>query len=313
MITVYLDGNGQRECPTKETVLALGNFDGIHVGHTELIKSAAEYAVKTGRAFGVWSFDGYSGKKREKNITSSEQRAQLVEQLGAQYLFLNDFDTVCGYSCEEFVKQILIDKCNAAAVFCGFNFRFGKNASGDAEMLSELMKKYGRETVILSEVKRDGKTVSSSLIRALIENGDTEKGEELLGRPFSINFKVVHGKQLGRTIDSPTINQNFPEGHLVPKHGVYACTASVDGKKYIAGANVGVRPSVENAGAVNCETHIIGYDGDLYGRFIKVEFYRFLRGEMKFSGVEELKEAITKDIEKTKEYFAVNVIDKNQL
>ncbi len=301
MITVYLDKESVTD--KRDTALALGNFDGIHLGHAELIAQTVEYARKNGLCSGVWSFDGYSAKKRDKNIITPEQRSRVISSLGAEYLFLNDFGTVCEYTCEDFVKRVLIDKCGAVTVFCGYNFRFGKNASGDAEMLKTLMEKYGREAVILPEVKYCDSTVSSSLIRGMIESGDMEKCRVFLGRPFFIDFKVVHGKQLGRTIGSPTINQNFPTDHVIPMYGVYACMAEVDGVRYRACANVGVRPSVENTDAVNCETHIIGYDGDLYGRFVKVEFFKFLRGEMKFSSVEELKEAISKDVEKTKRYF----------
>ncbi len=302
MITVYLDKNEKNSCG--KTVLALGNFDGIHIGHAHLICGAVEYARKRGLVPGVWSFDGYSGKKVGKNIITPEQRCRLVKELGAEVFFLNDFGAVCGYSCEEFVKDILIGRCGAVSVFCGFNFKFGKNASGDAEHLCELMKKYGGEAVVIPEVSYRGQTVSSSLIRGLIADGDMEKSRELLGRPFFIDFEVIHGKQLGRLLDFPTINQNFPAEHSVPKRGVYACTAEIDGVKYPACANVGVRPSVEDTDRVNCETHIIGYDGDLYGRHIKVEFYKFLRGEMKFSGVEELKAAIARDVANTRQYFS---------
>ncbi len=303
MITIYIDKDEDNIKACGPTCIALGNFDGVHIGHAALIRKTLQYAEERGLCGAVWSFDGYSGKKRNEKIVTDERRCEIIGGMGVQYLFLNDFDKVCTYSCEEFVKKVLIDRCDADTVFCGYNFRFGSGASGDAETLKRLMSEYGKHTVILPEVCSDGQTVSSSRIRTLVKQGDMPSAAKLLGRPYFIDTDVVHGKHLGRTIGSPTINQNFPEGQLVPAHGVYACTVTVDGEKYRGCANIGVRPSVENGAAVNCETHIIDYDKDLYGRRIKVEFYKYLRGEMKFPDVDALRAAIAIDVQNTKEYF----------
>lgn len=296
-----LTGKEASHCGYK-TAVALGNFDGVHTGHAALFKLAKQHADICGLHAAAWTFSDPFFKNRENCITTLEQRLSLIKELGVHYAFVYDFDEVKDFSCEKFVSEILIKKCRAEAAFCGYNFRFGKGASGDFSTLQALMNENGKQAYMLDAYSVGGQTVSSSLIREKIKSGDMIAASRLLGRPFAIQLPVVYGKQLGRTLGAPTINQNFHHGQIIPKRGVYACIAVIGRSRYKAVANVGIRPSVEGS-FVNCETHIIGYGGDLYGKNIKVEFCKYIREEKKFSSLEELKQAISGDILHTEEFF----------
>ena len=280
-----------------QTSIAVGNFDGVHKGHRALFECVKKTAGVLGTKSAVWSFCDFSPKNRGRCITLPDERCELIAECGIDYLILYEFDSVKDLPCEEFLSEILIKECRAEAVVCGFNFRFGKGAQGDCETLKKIMEKKGKKAFVMPPYEIDGVTVSSSLIRGLITDGKPELIPKYLGRPFSVFLPVVHGRHLGRTIDSPTINQNFPPEHIVPRYGVYACCIIIDGIRYGGVSNVGVRPSVcegENV-SVNCETHILNYSGDLYDREIRVEFLHFIRPERKFPSIDELKKAISAD------------------
>ncbi len=288
---------------------ALGTFDGVHAGHAQLITRAVEYAAAhagEGVKSAVWTFSDSlpPGKPGMKPITGTKEKLELFASLGVDYAILEDFSRVRDYTPERFVREILIGQCRTVCAVCGFNFRFGQNGSGDCDTLTQLMSSAGR-CIVLPPYYLDGRLVSSSAIRLLVENGDMEQAARFLGRPFSIEFPVVHGKELGRTIGIPTINQNFPDGHLIPARGIYACTVDIAGDPFLGVANIGVRPTVEGEGAsVNCETHIIHYNGWLYGKSIKVSFHKRLRGEIRFSGIDALRAQIEHDIADTLDYFS---------
>lgn len=286
--------------------VALGNFDGVHRGHAMLIKHAILYARQRSIKSAVWTFadSGASlpNKPDAKCITPMREKLELIRALGADYAILEDFSAIRDYSPERFVKEILMERLGAVCAVCGFNFRFGHKGAGDCNALKRLMVPF--DCVIVPPVRVNGQLVNSSTVRTLIENGDMESAAVLLGHDFSINLPVTEGKKLGRTIGIPTLNQNFPEGHIIPKYGIYACKAHVYGKEYVAVANIGIRPSIEtDAHKVNCETHIIGYSGELYGEYVRVSLCKRLRDEMKFPDIDALKCAIEKDIAAAQEYF----------
>lgn len=287
--------------------VALGSFDGIHAGHVALITRAVSAARERGLCSAVWTFrDDASqlpGKRGTRVITTLKEKLGLIASLGVDYALLEDFSRVRDYSPDYFVNQLLRVDCNTKLAVCGFNFRFGKGGLGDCDTLCELM---GSENcIVVPPVYRAGHLVSSSAIRLLISAGEMEQAAELLTRPFFIDFPVVHGKQLGRTIGIPTINQEFPEGHVIPKNGIYACTVEIADDIFLGVANVGVRPTVDHDYAhINCETHIINYNGWLYGKNIKVSFYKRIRDEIKFPSVDELRAQIKRDIASAIDYFS---------
>ena len=285
-------------------VLCLGNFDGVHLGHRQLIKETVRVceAIKKSDpnvACGAWLFDN-NFYKSAPQIFSTEQKLEAFARLGLEFAFIADFDEMKGLSPDEFVRRILKDSCHCIHAVCGENFRFGAKASADASSLVSLM---GGNATVVPLFSQDGKVVSSTLIRAFLENGEIEKANVLLGESFHVCQPVVHGKELGRTIGAPTINQIPTHEPFVLSDGIYATKTVINEKSYPSVTNVGVRPTVENTCAKNIETHVIGFSGDCYGENIRVEFYSRLRDEIRFSSVEELKEQIAKDIKAILEYF----------
>ena len=283
--------------------LFLGNFDGVHVGHAKLVDVALEEGKKLGIKVGAWTFSDHplNAVKCGKGILTlvdNEEKNRIFSEKNVDYIIYEDFLKVKDYSPEAFISEILIGKFDCRCAVCGFNFKFGKNGEGTPETLKKTMEEFGRYAVIVSPVLRMNKTVSSTEIRSYIENGQLEEAAVMLGRPYSINFPVVHGNQLGRTIGIPTINQRFPENHIRLKNGIYASKCYVGGKEYLGVSNIGSRPTVNSDECdINCETHIIGYDGWLYGKNVKVCFYKRLRDEVCFEDISELKEAVENDIQ----------------
>lgn len=296
MNTIYLN-NGIK--PNK-TVIALGSFDGVHKGHTELIKKAVSTANAATAVAAVWTFDDYVPKNASKHIIPVSKRAELFKALGVQVVFTCAFDEVRDMSAEEFVKNVLVDGCGAEYAVCGYNFRFGKNASADAKQLSGLMQRYGGGGIILDKVCVDGIPVSSTEIKKALSDGDIKTANAMLGREFSIEMPVIHGNSIGKTLGFPTINQDYPEGLVMLKHGVYACETVIDGKEYKAVTDVGVKPTV-GSDRVCCESFILDYDGDLYGKTVNLRFSGFIRPEIKFASLDLLTEQIAIDARCVKE------------
>lgn len=289
--------------------VALGNFDGVHKGHAALIEKTVDTAHKNGLLACVYTFEkhpsnfknGFSGL-----ITDNEEKEEILRGMGVDILYFDDFEKVKNFSCSEFCEKILAGTLHAELAVCGKNYRFGKNRSGDSETLTLEAGKLGVQALVIDYVTECGKTVNSTEIRQAIVCGNVEKAADMLGRPFSISYPVIHGRQLGRQLGFPTINQQFPENKIKPENGVYACLCTVGNSKYPGVANVGTKPTVtdgEKNPPVLCETHIIGYNGDLYDKNVKVDFYRRLREEKKFSNLAELTDAVRQNIEETKKLF----------
>ncbi len=299
-------------------VVALGYFDGVHLGHRAIIDTARREAEKKGAVPAVWmiSSEGGGYKKDSLQITCESEKYALLYEAGAKYAVVHDFSEVRDLEGGEFVRRVLKDTLHASSVVCGKNFRFGKGASVDSDGLHVLCKDAGIDTVIVPHVTDVcGETVSSTKIRRLIAEGDVEAADLMLGRPYSFTSPVLMGKRLGRTIGFPTVNQVPKQVRLLPKNGVYAvCVEFItDGarKSFAGAANVGVCPTVtadvsdealarEGAACAErrvCETYIVGFDGELYGRDVTVRFLSRLRDEKSFSGIDELKEQISRDAE----------------
>lgn len=276
-----------------KTAIALGNFDGLHLGHLAVINGALDFA-ENGFIPTVLLLD-YPPSATAKALMLKGEKEKSIKQLGLQTVNF-DFEEIKNYSPQRFFKEILVDKLNAGAISCGFNYRFGKNAAGDTELLQALCNEAGVQLKISEPITLNGETISSTKIRSFIEQGDMLRANEMLGREFSYCLEVVHGDKIGRTIGCPTINQLLPCGFIVPKYGVYRSVTEVDGKLYRSVTNIGIRPSFESD-QQRSETNIIGFNGDLYGRFIEVRLQEYKRGEKKFNTLDELKAQLDKDRE----------------
>ena len=274
--------------------IALGNFDGVHAGHLHIIERARE----AGESFGVLLFEKHTSNmtgKGVKVITPLYEKLRILSELGADFVYLVNFDKrFMSMGCEEFAKYI--NELGIYSVSVGYDYKFGKNAAGDAALIKELLAVYGIKTMVSDAVTVDGCPVKSSRIRELISDGKMLEANKLLTRPLRLSGIVVSGFQNGRKMGFPTANLECPDEILLPQDGVYYGECIVDGERYSAVVNVGKNPTF-NAGSRTVESHIIGYDDDLYGCRISVEFFEKIRGEMRFDSVSALKEQIARDKE----------------
>ena len=279
------------QTPEGELAAALGSFDGLHLGHRQVIGNTLSVP---GLRPAVITFQQNPSVSLQKKpvplLTTNEQKLALLEEMGVEVVYLLPFDRIRDMEPEDFVEA-LYRVCRVRALSCGFNFRFGKNGRGDAGLLKELCREKGIELSVTPPVSVAGETVSSTRIRACLEQGDVQQAGQLLGRPFGYDFEVTHGRQLGRTWGTPTINQPFPAGYVLPRFGVYASLVEVEGQKYYGVTNIGVKPTVGSDCALS-ETWIPEFSGDLYGKKVPVELLDFIRPERKFDSLDQLKNEI---------------------
>ncbi|MDD6235679.1 MAG: riboflavin biosynthesis protein RibF [Lachnospiraceae bacterium] len=295
----------------EHTVVTLGKFDGIHKGHRKLIQKALEISNKTGMKTAVFTFRVTEENKfpymESEKITTPDERKSILEELGVDILVEYPFDTeVADTEPVDFLADVLKNKMKAAYVVVGEDWTFGRGGRGNAQTLKENGEKLGFEPVILEKETYDGRKIGSSWVREEITAGHMETVNILLDYPYSITGVVVHGNRIGRTIGFPTANIVPDKDKILPPFGVYASKTVIDGKEeYYGISNIGVKPTISDNNAVNVETNLIGYDGNLYGSSIKVELIHFQRPEMKFESVEALKNQLVRDIEFSKTYFMI--------
>ncbi len=278
--------------------IALGVFDGLHLGHMAVI-SAATDCRKYGFSPCVLLFDvhpmSFLSDTPPKELMTPEHKSEYIKSLGATPVTL-PFAEISGMSPEDFFDKILLNKLNAAALCCGYNYHFGRGGKGDAALLRRLCDERGIMLFTSEEIDCCGGAVSSTRIRALLEAGDIITANKLLGREFSYKLPVVSGDGRGHTMNSPTINQYFPVGHVVPKHGVYVSRATVEGKKLLSVTNIGERPTFD-AVDLRSETYIIGFNGNLYNKEVEISLVKYLRPAKKFQDKQALADQIKSDIQ----------------
>lgn len=295
----------------RPTVAVFGTFDGLHKGHAAVLNAALSF--KDLQPVAVTFPE--PPKRRTQNafvpmLIPTDRKFEMLKDMGFSEIFVLDYDEVHDLEPVEFL-DMLFAKYNIKAVVCGFNYRFGKQAKGDAALMSQYCFEHGAEAVIVPATAVSGQTVSSSLIRELIMNGNISFANILLDRPFSFEGDVIHGEQRGRTMGFPTINQQLDEQLVVPKFGVYASAVVVDGESYPAVTNIGIRPTFLLKKPLS-ETYIIDYEGDLYGKAVTVKLLDFMREELRFESLDELKSAIEIDKEKAIKAFKSGMIALNQ-
>ena len=278
--------------------VAVGTFDGVHLGHREVIRGADT----------VLTFDPHPASVvapagAPRLLTTLDRRIQLIAGLGVDELVVVPFDgEFAARTADAFVDDVLVGALGATHVSVGENFRFGHRATGDAALLVG-DERFDTRVVALLEV--DGEIVSSSHIRGLVLGGAVEYADHLLGAPFVVSGEVVHGDKRGRTLGYPTANLVPPEGYVVPGHGVYACRAvRPDGGMYAAATNVGVRPMFVTGRGELIEAFLLDFDEDLYGTQLQVQFLRRLRGEKRFASVQELVDQMARDVDAAREIAA---------
>ncbi len=282
--------------PSERTAVALGYFDGLHLGHIGVIGAAlAQRDLKP--AVFTFNCDTTLPKfKSPEDIISFENKRELLEKMGVEYICAPDFAEVCTLTDEDFVRELLHKRLNAGFACCGRNFRFGLGGFGTPERLTELGAKYGMTVRIVEDVCLDGKMISSTHIRELIRRGEIEQANRLLGYDLQFKLPVVQGNKIARTMSFPTINQIIPKTNIIPRFGVYGSFVRVNDRNYRGITNIGIRPTVCSGGETVMETHILNFSGDLYGELVTISLNKFLRPERKFASLDELKNQISADI-----------------
>ncbi len=280
--------------------IALGTFDGLHMGHKAVITSEkSEYERKIALMFKEHPQVTLKGKHPGILITPQKE-AELLKSWGVEAEHI-DFGEVSQLSPREFVEEILVKRYNARSLACGFNYRFGKGAQGDVKTLKSLCAEKEIKLTVVDEVDYEGAPVSSTKIRNAITRGDMKSAKDMLGRFYSYDFEVCHGDERGRILGSPTINQFFMKDFCVAEFGVYASVTVVDGVSYPSVTNIGVRPTIEGVSEKRSETNIIGFEGDLYGKHPEVFIVEKIRGELKFNSLDELSAQIAIDRQRSLE------------
>lgn len=311
-IITSLDAELKNKYPA--TVIALGTFDGLHLGHTDVINTAKDYAERNGLKLAVFTFSNHPLALIRPDlvpvrIISAEEKIKLLESFGVDYLinipFTEDFAAL---SPDEFLERLAY--FNYRCLVVGENFTYGFLGSGKTETLERSGRKNGFDVIVRPLVKMNGNVVSSTGIRNLIQAGHIEYANRMLGRSYAITGTIVHGEQRGRKLGFPTANIELVHGEMaVPAPGVYAVTASIEGSIYEGMGNIGNNPTFNDVEHARLEVNLFNCSGDLYGKTMSVQFHKYIRAEKKFSGVEDLCRQIEEDKKAIKTYF----LNKKQL
>ena len=294
----------------KEKVIALGFFDGVHLGHAALLRRTVEEAARRGVTPAVFTFDRPPKEVLTGTpcplINSPEDRKDLVQRLfGIREVLMVPFDhEMMTTPWDDFVTNILVGRYHAVHLVAGHDHHFGHKNQGSPELLMEKCRELGLGCDIIPKVEVGGITVSSTYIRRLVEMGQIERANRFLGHPHVLTGTVRHGRGLGSSRLFPTANLIIPPHVLVPSHGVYVTRATLeDGTSYAAVTNVGTRPTVNSGSDITVEAYLLDFEGDLYGKTLRVEFFRHLRDEIRFDSLDALKAQIAADADTTRAYF----------
>ncbi len=293
---------------SRPTVLTLGVFDGLHLGHQKIMqtvvdRSKAVNAVPTAITFDPHPRSVLHPENAPPLLQTLDQRLANFEVLGIEQAIVIRFDRdFAGQDAEIFLRDIIHDRLQAKEVFLGKGFAFGKNRGGNIDLLRRMSAELGFFADEVAEITMRGQRISSSKIRELLKGGKVNLVRRMLGRPYGVEGQIVRGDQRGRTIGFPTANLK-PRNRVIPKYGVYATANLIDGVWRRSITNVGVRPTFEGDNQPSIESYIFDFDGDLYGDVLRVRFLHRIRDEKKFGGIEELKNQIAKDSNRALNYF----------
>lgn len=286
----------------KPLFIALGNFDGVHLGHQKIINDLYEKAKKNNALAVAFIFDPHPAQvlapsKAPKLLVNSHCKADLLRKMNLDLLIYHSFNLeISRWSPEEFVKEILVDTLAAKEIYIGFNYNFGYKGEGDADLLKELGKQYGFSVNVIPPVMLEEQIISSSLVRQALQDGDIKLSRRMLGRHPYLEGKVISGESRGKKLGFPTANLYLDADLHIPGKGVYAAVAYSNGKKYKAVVNIGQKPTFHNEHPISLETHILNFDIDIYGETLRINFIEKIRDEKKFNSIDELIKEIKQDI-----------------
>ena len=280
--------------------LALGFFDGVHLGHQKVISSAVEYAKNNNLKSAVITFKEHPfcvlKNIKPQYILSRQDSFKIIEQLGADYIFELDFNQLKNMSAGEYLSDVLVKYFNPCAIFTGYNHNFGTNRQGNSDFLRKYQGKYSYKYFEIPAQSINDKLISSSAIRMALKSGQIDLANRMLGSKFNISGTVAEGQKLGRTIGFPTINIDYPVNIVELLYGVYGVKVKVDNQVYDGIANFGTKPTVSENLKPILEVHLLDFDKDIYGYFVQIEFIKVIRPEKKFSSLTDLRNQIIVDI-----------------
>lgn len=293
------------------TVVTLGKFDGVHLGHLKLMAAVKAKAEQYGAKSAVFTFDhiplSLCPSYNQSFIMTNSERRRVIEGLDIdiliEYPFTQDFMNI---EAEDFLKNVVAEQLHARCVIVGTDYTFGKDRRGNAQMLVRMAKELGFEALVIDKECYEDKEISSTYVREELKVGHMETVNMLLGRPYSIYGIIAKGSQFGRTMQLPTINIYPPAGKLLPQSGVYASLTLMGQEKFYGVTNVGVKPTVKNSSEVSVETFLFDFEEDAYGMEVEVQLKHFQRPEMKFDDVNALHKQINSDIAFAKELFLID-------
>lgn len=302
----YIKGLSQYESD-RESAVTFGKFDGLHKGHQKLVSKVRELSKENNVNSIVCAFDMHPLWERISavpQIIMDKREREL--HLAGQVDFLVDCPFTTKFSqmsAEAFIEEIICGLFHARFVVVGTDFRFGYEKRGDVHMLADCAKRYGYQLFVIEKERYQDRIISSTYIKEVLREGDVEKAKEMLGYPYGVDGVVEHGKRLGRTLGFPTVNLHWPADKIVPPNGVYFSDVRIEGDRYHAISNVGVKPTVSDGERLLVESFLFGYQGDAYGKEILVEFLKYRRPERKFESVDELKRAVSQDLDAGRRFF----------
>ncbi len=285
----------------RNSVVTVGTFDGLHLGHQKIIETLCQRAKETGSEASVFTFWPHPrfvlGKIDGLELLNTfEEKVELFEKNGIDNLVSYEFTKeFANLSSREFVKEILVEKLNVKHLILGYDHHFGKNREGRFDKLKECADEFGFKIERVSALSQKDENISSTKIREAIKQGEIEKANSFLGYNYFIQGKIVKGSEIGRTIGFPTANIAVPKYKLLPKSGVYSVKIQVENNNYIGMMNLGLRPTIGNFNTKTLEVHIIDFDKDIYGKSIKIDIIKRIRNEKKFASINELKLQLEKD------------------
>jgi riboflavin kinase/FMN adenylyltransferase len=294
---------GELTSQVRASSVAIGNFDGVHLGHAELLSTMCQDAKQNGYTSVVLTFfphpvEVLNPAKTLERLTTTPEKLEALAQLGVEKVLVAPFDReLAALEPEAFYRRFLAEGIKAKSVHVGFNFRFGRNRAGDTKLLGQLCAADGIALNAMPAFELEGKKVSSTTIRECVREGHVAEAARLLGRPYAMSGQVLHGDARGRQLGFPTANLHFPQEKVLPKRGVYITKSLWQGQWYRSVSNVGVRPTFGGAPEVTVEVHLLDFNARIYDEMLKIEFLDRIRDEKKFDSVAALRAQIEADVE----------------
>lgn len=296
---------------TEDTAVAIGKFDGFHMGQQKLLHMVTEQKAK-GLAAAVFTFvpspAAFFSKEAQQELTTIQEKRNIFEEAGVDYLIEYPFyQEIADMEPETYIRKVLVEQLHAKCIVAGEDVSFGKKGMGNYRLLEQKSAEYGYQVIVIDKVQYQGREISSTYVRDAVKQGEMELVTKLLGQPYHVGGTIVHGRHLGTGLGMPTVNILPPPEKLLPPNGVYYSYVMMNGRIYLGITNIGTKPTVSGEAVMGVETFIYDFDQDVYGQDIQVYLLHYKRPEMRFHGIEALKKQMATDIAAGREYHGLSI------